>query len=204
MYTLRGLAMGAGIFIHNGVFMRKHALVLGLLAAVSLPATADGLYVFGDIGQSKFSGDVSETDSAAALGLGYSLNSTFGFELAYHDLGGLDFSDSVYEPNVGYIALDGSIDVTAYSLSAIAKLPLSEKFDIYGRLGYAHISIDSSGTGTVKGVSVPVNASDSENKATFGVGAAYKVNEKFALRADYVKFGDMDLSSFTLGGTYAF
>ncbi|MFO1389422.1 porin family protein [Cellvibrio sp.] len=184
--------------------MRKHALVLGLVAAVSLPAAADGLYVFGDVGQSKFSGDISETDNALALGLGYNLNSTFSFELAYHDLGGFGISDSVYEPSVGYIDVDASVDVTAYSLSALAKLPLSEKFDIYGRLGYAHVSIDSKGTGSALGITVPVGVSDSENKATYGVGAAYKVNEKFALRADYVKFGDMDLSSFTVGATYTF
>lgn len=184
--------------------MRKHALALGVVAAVSFPAAADGLYVFGDVGQSKFSGDISETDKAFALGLGYSLNPSLSVELAYHDLGGFGFSESVFAPalSMSDIYIYSSVNVTAYSLSALAKLPLSDKFDIYGRSGYAHISIDATGTGT--GITVPLNTSDSENKATYGIGAAYTVNEKFALRADYIKFGDMDLSSFTVGATYTF
>jgi len=184
--------------------MKKHALVLGLLAAVSLPVAAEGFYAFGDLGQAKYSGDGDETDTAAAIGVGYNLNSTFAFELAYHDLGGLDISDSVYEPSVGYIDVNGSLDVTAVNFSAIAKLPLSESFDLYGRLGYASVKVDSRGTGYAMGITVPVSASESENKATFGLGAAYKVNDKFALRGEYIKFGDLDLSSFTIGGTYAF
>lgn len=106
--------------------MRKHALALGVVAAVSFPAAADGLYVFGDVGQSKFSGDISETDKAFALGLGYSLNPSLSVELAYHDLGGFGFSESVFAPalSMSDIYIYSSVNVTAYSLSALAKLQI--------------------------------------------------------------------------------
>ncbi|GGY83250.1 hypothetical protein GCM10011613_30170 [Cellvibrio zantedeschiae] len=184
--------------------MRKHALVLGLLAAVALPAAADGFYIYGDLGQSKFSGDTDETDTAAALGLGYKLNNNFSLELGYHDLGGIDISETMYYPGVGNVDVDGSVDASAVQVSALAKLPLNDSFDLFARLGYGRIKLDATATASAQGVTGTESDSASENKPVYGVGAGYKLNEKVGLRAEYIKFGDTDISSFTLGVSYAF
>lgn len=187
--------------------MKKHVLVLGLLAAVALPAAADGVYIFGDIGQTKFSGDTGssdEKDNAVVVGLGYNLNSNFSFELGYHNLGGVDISETIYYPGVGNIDVDGSVDASAVQISAIAKLPLGDSFDVYGRLGYARIKVEATANASAQGINSSESDSASENKAVAGVGAAYKVNEKFALRAEYIKFGNTDISSITVGASYAF
>lgn len=184
--------------------MKKHILVASLLAAVTLPAAADGFYVAGDLGQSKFSGDGGGNDTAFAASVGYNINSTFSAELSYHDLGGVDLDETIYEPSVGDIDVNGSIKATATALSAIAKLPVNDSFGVYARLGYSHVKLTADATGSAMGITVPVSTSESANKAIYGVGADYKLNEKVALRADYIKFGDTDISSFTVGASYAF
>jgi len=179
--------------------MKKHFLVLSLLAAVSTSASAEGVYVFGDIGQSKFSGDLSETDTAYAVGLGYKINPTFSFELGYHDLGGVSLSETIQDVDV-----KGSVDASAVQLSATAAFPLSDAFSVYGRLGYAKITLDAKATASYMGQSYTESASDSENKAVYGLGLGYKINEKVSLRAEYQKFGDTDISSITAGISYTF
>lgn len=184
--------------------MKKNALVFALLTAITLPAAADGLYIYGDLGQSKFSGDGGDTDTAAAIGLGYKLNSNFSFELGYHDLGGIDMSETIYYPGVGDVDVDGSADASAVQVSALAKLPLNDSFNLFARLGYSRVKLDVSATASAQGISQSDNGSQSENKAIYGVGAEYQLSEKAALRAEYIKFGNTDISSFTLGVTYSF
>lgn len=198
------LAIVARIFIENGVFMIKHVLVLGLLAAVTFPAAAEGVYMYGDAGRSKFSGPVHNQDNALAIGFGYDLNNNLSAELGYHDLGDLTTSEIVYYPGVYGVGM--SVNAKVVHLSAIAKLPLSDTFGIYCRLGYARIKNDITATDYAKdtGISTTINDSMSENKVTFGIGGSFKYNEKISLRAEYIKFGDTDISSTTLGARYAF
>jgi OOP family OmpA-OmpF porin len=184
--------------------MKKHILAASLLAAVALPAAADGFYIAGDLGQSKFSGEDGGNDTAFAAGVGYNINSTFSAELSYHDLGGIGISSTEYDPRVGYIDIDGTIKATAAALSAIAKLPVNDSFGVYARLGYSQIKLKADATGSAMGITVPVSTSDSANKAIYGLGADYKLNEKAALRAEYIKFNDTDITSLTVGFSYAF
>lgn len=184
--------------------MKKHILIGSLLAAVTLPAAADGFYVAGDLGQSKFSGEDGGNDTAFAAGVGYNINSSFSAELSYHDLGGIDISSTEYSPNVGNIDIKGDIKASAVALSAIAKLPVNDSFGVYARLGYSQIKLKADATGYAMGITVPVSMSESENKAIYGIGADYKLNEKAALRAEYIKFSDTEITSFTVGFSYAF
>ena len=201
---MRHVAYGNGqIDLLNGDIMKKHVLAIGLLSALAVQANAGGLYISGDVGQSKFSGDLSDSDTAFAVGLGYNLNKNFSLELSHHDLGGVEKHERTF---VGLTAIDvnASADASATALSLIAKAPLSDSFDLYGRLGYAKITVDATATGSGGGFSASESISASENKAIFGAGAAYNINEKFALRAEYIKFGDTDISSFTIGASFTF
>ena len=182
--------------------MKKHFLVMSLLAACAVPASAGNLYVYGDAGKSKFSG--SDSDSTFDLGLGYNINKSFSFEVGYHDLGGVTVSDSIYYPGVGDIAVNGSAEASTIQASFVGVLPLNESFDVHARLGYARIKTDVSAKASYQGISESSSESDTANKALYGVGVGYKVKENFAVRAEYTEYNDADVSTITVGFTYGF
>lgn len=84
----------------------------------------------------------------------------------------------------------------------VARYPVTEKFDVFGRLGYAASTYNfSSGPDSI----------DAEiDGVAFGAGALYRFTETFAVRADYTRleadsvtiagFGNMDVD----GGLDAF
>lgn len=182
--------------------MKRHFLTLSLLTAITLPAAANDFYIYGDIGQSKYSGDFNDNDNAFAIGLGYNLSKIFSLELGYHDLGNIHYSENLFGGITGSRTLETSVDTSATQLSAVAKLPVNDNFDLYARLGYAHLKVDA--TYSINGTVQSEQASDSDNKAIFGVGASYKVNEKISLRTEYIRFGNTDISSATIGASYNF
>ena len=183
--------------------MKKICLVLSAATLLSSNAFAGDLYGFADAGQSKISLDVegssfSKTDTAVSLGLGYKINSTFSIEGAYRDLGSI--SDvSEYDDKT-------SISATAIQVSVIAAAQMGDKFNLYGRLGYARIKAEAAYEDCCDS---DYDESDSatKNKAVFGVGGEYKVTESFGVRAEYSKYAkwdDVTLSSVTVGLTYIF
>ena len=184
--------------------MKKHFLGLGLLAVVSVPASAEGVYIFADIGNSKFSldasdGDISKTDTARALGLGYALNQTLAFEVAYRDFGSVISYD---------ILLHGSahVDERAINASVIAKFPVNDVIDIFGRLGAAKLTIDDE----YRSSPFPEenhSTSTSETKIFYGVGTTYTINDHCGLRTEYnryAEFQNFTTSTLTFGAVYLF
>lgn len=113
-------------------------------------------------------------------------------------------TDVIYYPGFGNVDVNASVDATAIQVSTLARLPLNEKFGVFGRLGYARITLDVSATASAQGMTETEDDSASENKGIYGIGADYQLNEKAALRAEYIKFGDTDISSLTIGVTYSF
>ena len=184
--------------------MKKHFFGLALLAVVSMPAYAEGIYVFADIGNSKFSldtteDDLSKTDTARALGLGYALSKTFAFEVAYRDFG------SVISYN---ILLSGSahVDEHAINASVITKYPINDAVDIFGRLGAAKLTIDDEYRSSPSPED-NYSTSTSGTKVFYGVGATYSIDNHFGLRAEYnryAEFQNLTTSTLTFGAVYSF
>lgn len=170
--------------------MKKNLLACAL-CAFSLPALAEGFYAAGELGQAKWKVDSeSKNDTAFGVAGGYKFNDIFAVELGYRDLGGVSESDE-----------DGkvSVDFTALQLSVIANAAINDKVGIYGRLGMADLKLK---------VSVPGDsASDSKNKAVFGVGAGYAVSQTVSLFVEYdqyAKYEDLKISTFSVGAKFQF
>ena len=73
-----------------------------------------------------------------------------------------------------------------YGAYAVAKLPVNDKFDIFGRVGYAHAEAEVGGT------------SGSDDGVAYGVGAQYSFDGQNGIRGDYTKYdflGDADVWS---------
>lgn len=179
--------------------MKKVVLATGLLTAIALPSFAEGTYVFGDLGQAKYSGDFSESDTSFSVGAGYKFNSTYAVELGYADMGGVGES-GVYQ---GY-SYKASVDVSAIQLSGLAYLPFSDKFSAYGRLGLANVKAEATAVVSDGEISESATESDSNTKAVYGLGLAYAASEKVGLRAEYTKYNDVEVSTLNIGVTVQF
>ena len=182
--------------------MKKYFLTLGLVAVTATPAFAEGGYIFGDLGQSKIEvdyADRSETNTSYSFGLGYALNKTFALELGYRDLGDI----KLYRDEYGTGVADGS----AIQLSLLAKYPVNDKVNVFGRLGFAGVTFDSHYKYFSNNFSEDYSHSDEQNKSLVGVGAEYILNEHLSLRAEYNHYGKYDqleTSTLSVGAVYSF
>jgi len=164
------------------------ALALGstgaAFAAGGKDADNKGFYLGADLGQAR--NDLSsptspelrldKTDTAYGLFGGYQFNKYFGAELSIHKLG---------QHRIG----DSDAKTTAYSLDAIGRLPVNDKFAVYGRLGGAHYERDFSG----------LDGAGNQNSAGFkvGLGADYAINKDWSLRTELTRYNNLpDLGTY--------
>lgn len=194
--------------------MKKQIILASILGALALPVMADNFYVFGDVGQGKTEIDgsddytFSKTATSYSLGAGYNINKFFGVELGYRDFGETkDHFDGVNGTD-HYDSVD-KYDVTAWQASVIGKLPISNEFNLYGRVGLANIKVDYEAADYYPDGNnpIPYTNSETKTKALIGVGASYDITPQFAVRAEYnqyAKWNDTKLSALTVGATYAF
>jgi hypothetical protein len=89
--------------------------------------------------------------------------------------------------------IDVKIDSAAF-IYAVGFLPVSEQFDVIGRVGYGHVAAK---------VESPFGSSDTnDGAASYGVGAQFKWDQKNAVRFDYTYYDLDDVS--TNGYTVAY
>lgn len=196
----------------KSIAIKNKVLLACLLSAFTLPAMADNFYIFGDVGQGKFSVDggsdatYSKTDTSFSVGAGYDINKFLAVEVAYRDLGGLTDKGSDFNDD-GDFEYSDKLNVTALQVSVIGKLPVSDVVNLYGRVGFADVDADYK---TFEATSTGVrrdSGTDSKTRALLGVGASFDVSSQLALRAEYnqyAKWDDLKLSALTIGAVYKF
>lgn len=164
--------------------MKKNVLAItttiALLSGAGLAHAADsGFYMGGDIGyssnnlKSPTSPAVSPDKTGTSWGAygGYQFNKYFATELGVTRLGSTSIGSS-------------DSHSTSYSLDAIGRLPLNDKFAIYGRLGGAYNERSYS--------------NHADNNATglkVGLGAEYALDKNWALRTELTRFNNMPTQS---------
>ena len=194
--------------------MKKQFLLACVLGAFTLPAMADNFYIFGDVGQGKMELDdgddskLSKTDTTFSIGAGYDFNQFLAVEVAYRDLGEVADRGSDFNGVDDYDFVD-KIGVTALQASVIGKLPISEVFNVYGRVGLASLDAEyESREYYADGINpAPYSDSESKTRALVGVGASFDITSQLALRAEYnqyAKWDDLKLSALTVGAVYKF
>lgn len=137
-----------------------------------------------DYGQAearKFCDNITACDSAdnsMKAEIGFQFTRSFGVEFGYASLGTLlDARDSQFM---------ATQESSAKTLSAVGLMAFSDAFGIYGRLGAASYTTDSSGT--VAGV--PVRDHDGITPF-FGAGLKFGLTDNFSLRAEYQVYSDI-------------
>lgn len=80
-----------------------------------------------------------------------------------------------------------------YGVYAVGHLPLSEKFQLYGLVGYTKQDV------TLTDVSIPVSVDDDDSDFSYGVGLEFDMTNNLSLGAEYVSYFS---NGEVLAGTY--
>ena len=153
--------------------MRNVLLATAALTLIAAPALAQdpGSRVTGSIGYTQL--DTDGGDLGAVTGrAGYDFTRNFGIEG--------EASMGVSDDDFTVAGVPGTIehkyDAAAYG---VAKLPINENFELFGRVGY--------GTTRVKAEVAGIQSSDSTESINYGVGANYFLDGQNGVRADWTR-----------------
>ncbi len=141
--------------------------------------------------------DFDDEETAFKAFFGYRFHKNFAVELDYLNYGEI-------EDNI--MGIDIEIDdLYAVALYGVGILPLTEKFELFVKLGGAYW--DGEAKASVGGVSA--RSDENGTELAYGLGASYAFTEKFAVRAEYeeVDTDSDDLSQLgmlTVGGEFRF
>lgn len=206
-------------------------LVLLALAVVTSPSIAQetgtlGWYGGASIGQSKAtidnerisnsllgSGFASSTitndrrDLAFKVLGGYQMNRYLAVEGGYFDLGKFGYSATTTPAGT----LTGEARVRGLNLDLLGRLPVTDKFSVFGRAGVTYAQTRDSFRGTGLVVVNNPNPSERDTNLKFGVGMEYAFTPSLSARAEIERYrindavgnrGDIDMAS--LGLVYRF
>jgi OmpA-OmpF porin, OOP family len=165
------------------------ALTIFLMAASTVNAQDKGWYVGGALGQGEAKefcnglsgGGVScdDTDTTVKAIGGYQFTKNFALEVGLLNAG-------TYEAR----GPGGRITVEAGIVegTAVAILPLSQQFSVFGKFGLYSSAVDSS----VATFLLNRDETTTNTDLTFGVGLGWAFTPKFQLRAEWQRYQDVD------------
>lgn len=177
--------------------IRKLAVAAAVMvAAAATPAAADvvnstGPYV--NVGGTWFNAEEGDVDVTGVTGrFGYRFTPNFGLEgEASFGIDG-DTADFLGTP------VDVDLD-DQFGVYAVGFLPISNNFELLGRVGYATIDAQ----GTFGGFSAGVD----DDGLAAGIGAQWAFTRNFGIRGEYTRYvaDDNDgVNAWTLSGVWAF
>jgi outer membrane immunogenic protein len=153
--------------------MRNILLATAALTLIAAPAMAQqpASPVTGSIGYTQL--DTDGGDLGAITGrVGYDFTRNFGIEG--------EASIGVKDSDITFAGVDGKLkhdwDAAAYG---VAKLPVNENLELFGRLGYG----TTRATASIPGASV---SADGES-VNYGIGANYFIDGQNGIRADWTR-----------------
>ncbi|NVO07092.1 MAG: porin family protein [Rhodoferax sp.] len=170
--------------------LKPLAATLLLAGLAGAGAHAEGLYGGGAVGGQTYPDTLNGNPSSGSnlsgkIFGGYQLNPNFAVEAGVSDMGTLN---------------SGSGHVHSYGtfVDAVGIAPLSPQWSLLGRLGVAHMAVDTP------------TGNDTGNGFKVGLGAEYALTKSVALRGEWeryelVSFGSRPVADqFTLGVKYGF
>jgi len=173
---------------------------LALMAATAVQAdTQPGFYAGAGIGTTTVGDDdfdgpgIDDSDTGFKVFGGYYFNENYGVEVGYFDFGEASAS-------LGGDSL--SVGVSGLAASVVGRLPVSDMFSLYGKLGFASydVDVDFNIAGFGSG-----SESDSDSDLIYGVGGALSFGGNFEARLEYEALNvDGDASMISVSGLFRF
>ncbi|MCR9184731.1 MAG: outer membrane beta-barrel protein [Halieaceae bacterium] len=174
-----------------------------------------------------------DTDTFWRVGGGYQVNSHFAIEAAYLDAGEADVEVSLGGAGAAFAPVPPptlrttvTYKMSGIEVSGLGRYPVTEKFNVFGRLGVVHLERERSSRVAVDAIEQPATpgfgpvllpgfapeSKDSRVKPLFGVGIQYQILESVAARLEWTRFQDAidrgnseeDVDSLTVGLSYRF
>lgn len=185
-------------------------IILGSLVASSAMAAADrGFYVGAGVGRVNVEDDFTgfdEGDTGFKIFGGYVLNEIVSVEVSYIDGGTAEEDTTTLDPFLGPFTTSFEVDTSVINLSVLGDLLLTDQFSLFGRLGYAFIDRDVDVSAQTPFGSFSASDSDSTDDFSYGIGAVYRINPKFEVRAEFDGFdvSDGELNAFTASALFRF
>ena len=143
------------------------------------------------------SSSTKDTDIGYTALFGYRFHRFFGAELGlakFGDLKSTAKADMDFGDGNGFVPASVSLTFSAGGpmVSAIGILPLGEKFELYGRLGYLFTSSERALTSKVNGQSGGFGSAkgDSQNPV-YGIGFSYNINQVYSIRGEYQQLNQL-------------
>lgn len=170
-------------------------LLAGLLMTLASTSHATGAYAGLGLGESFVDqGVFGEMDTAYKVFGGMQLHPNLAVEVAYMDLG---------EPVEQLFGFRQEYDVWAVALWGKAILPVSERIELFGKLGVAYWEYDEV---TRLGSLPPTSTSNSATDLAWGVGLAFAVTKQWSIPLEYEEIsGDLDKAGlFSVSVAYHF
>lgn len=181
------------------VLLAARAVVLFASPTVAVEASYDtGWFVEAGIRHVESSRNVSafvvdDEESGWSLGVGYSFTENFALQADYLDLGRDHFATDCPPPNVCLVENTDLVDISGYALSVVGRWPLTELFDIYGKVGVAGWDSDFHQR--------PLDQSG-EN-LLLGIGCGFNLSPNWRMALQYEDFG-FDVESSTISLSHRF
>lgn len=181
----------------------KKILIASLLAASSLGASAEGAYIgfgggqgevaFSPINVSPATLSEENTDQAYKAFLGVAISDNLAVEVGYQSMG-------TYYQNAAFAGSNAKIEYkgSAILLDLVGKIPLTDNFSIFAKLGAARTTLEV--TQTADGIFSGLASAPVEQKETnfrFGAGAQYHLSKGVAIRIEYERTTDVGDQSTT-------
>ncbi|HEY0195486.1 MAG TPA: outer membrane beta-barrel protein, partial [Kofleriaceae bacterium] len=166
---------------------------------------------FLDLGFDSASTTSSDTATAYRAYAGYLFLPYLGVEAAYVDLGSFRFRTNV-DPGG---SLSGKPSIKGGELSVVGRLPIGERFALYGRAGLfsARTRTRYAATGSVELIEGAERQHKSSTKPSYAIGASYDFTQHLGVRAEWARYtqlggdltgGQTDANLASIGFTYTF
>ena len=148
-------------------------------------------------------------DTGWKLLLGYRFGPHLAVEGGYAQLGRFRFhGQTTSDPGI----VDATLKVDDWNLFLVGLLPVSEQWDLFGKLGTGHWRARLSASGSFGGQAAHA-ASSSGQSAIGGLGAQYRINTLWSARAEWERYrhvgsptvsGRTDIDFWSVGLHYHF
>lgn len=147
---------------------------LTLLLAVNLASADEGFSVGASVARASVEAKglgqtVDGNADGSRIFASYMFTRRFGIEAGYSDFG---------RPNDNTIAPNVQVESNSYDLYAVGVQPVSEKLDLFGKIGFVSWNTEIEEDETTE-------VSSSSTDLALGFGGEYRVSERFGIRAEF-------------------
>lgn len=187
-------------------------LILALAALVQTPAAEAGPFYFvGKLGATATGIDVAGgfnsvldgDDNSASFGLGFKIGDRLAIQAEFHDLGNVPGFGSACPPSDPpclALAVPVEADSSAISVTAIPNLELTDRLQLYAKLGFISWDTDIS---AVRQQGSEFLEEFSDEDTVLGIGVRLQIPGPFGAFAEYERIADA-FDTVALGATWGF